>query len=323
MKIKTLRTLAKIRKKRHAILSAVTVVILFTVYQNCGTKAASSLVAGSSVSGTATSSTIGSTANGLAIIYPQGYTFTASTGTNQTFIVTNASAQTLMNLTTTIDTSAGGFVLISDACNGLSRLASGGSCIISVGYSNTTNASALTGSISVKYRDSTNALQTALYASLNGPGNGSTSTTTTTGTGAVSYTTLATAPVYRFYQPKTGEHFFTLSTYEGINNGFSYEEIAFHVFTTQGAGTVPLYRCYVTTVRSNLQGKHFTSLDPNCEGYTNESTYGYIFSATQTGLSPLGRYYNPRSGDHLTTLSASEAAAASYSADGIEGYTVP
>lgn len=121
-------------------------------------------------------------------------------------------------------------------------------------------------------------------------------------------------PVYRFYMPSTGEHFFTLDSSEGTAAGFTSEGIGFNVYSGDWtSGLELLYRCYYNS-------KHFISIDPNCEGATAESTYGYIFTGQAANTTPLYRFYLPATGDHLETTNFSEGAAAGYHLDGILGY---
>ena len=94
----------------------------------------------------------------------------------------------------------------------------------------------------------------------------------------------ATAPMYRFYNASTGEHFFTASQAEGVAAGFSAEGVAFNFITATGnPGTSTIYRCYNGS-------KHFISLDPACEGATVESTYDCSIQSGRghpAGKSPL------------------------------------
>ena len=59
-----------------------------------------------------------------------------------------------------------------------------------------------------------------------------------------------------------------------------------------------LYRCLITE-----NGKHFFSMDPNCEGYTTEFVLGYI-SPVRVGEMPrtLFRCYNSATGVHYPSL---------------------
>lgn len=149
-------------------------------------------------------------------------------------------------------------------------------------------------------------------------GNVEFATITVTTTAAPSGTTpgIAEAPVYRFYNARTGEHFYTLSPTEvGPAQGFTSEGVAFHVFTTQGAGMIPLYRCLWSTL-----GMHFISSDSSCEGWTNEGAYGYVYSSSTAGSTALYRFLDPANGDHLETVSMQEGISAGYRLEITLGY---
>lgn len=127
----------------------------------------------------------------------------------------------------------------------------------------------------------------------------------------------AEVPVYRFYNAGTGEHFFSLdSTEVGPAQGFILEGVGFNVFVLQNPGMIPLYRCFEPTV-----GKHFISDASNCEGFTTESSYGFVYSAQQaTGTTTLWREYDPSNGDHLETTNPQEAISNGYLLDGSLGF---
>lgn len=150
-------------------------------------------------------------------------------------------------------------------------------------------------------------------------------TVTVTGSSASSSSTSSSAtpsggtevPVYRFYLPATGEHFFSLDPNEGTNAGFTSEGVGFNVFLTGStSGMIPIYRCYYHL-------KHFISDSSDCEGAsgaTNEGAYGYIYSTQASGSTPLYRFYLPATGDHLETTNYAEGSAAGYTFEFILGY---
>jgi len=308
MKIKTLRKLVKIRQNRHAILSAFTVVFLFTVYQNCGTKAATTTQSSNGISGTTTAAT--NTVTTLAVIYPASYAFTATSGTtNAVFSVTNASAQVLRYLTTSFTTSGGGYIL-SDYCNGLVTLASGSQCLVTIAYPYTTTNAAMTAQLQVNYTNASGVTQSALVASLAGPSvaiaANATPTPASVGTGSAG----DVIPIYRSY--KAGEHFLSRSATEGPANGFTAQGIAFYLFPYGFVtGTHPIYRCY-------NRSKHFSSLDVGCEGFLNEGLLGYAYNDSSSGGLPLARYYS--NGDHLTTTNVPEASNNGFALEGPQGF---
>lgn len=125
-----------------------------------------------------------------------------------------------------------------------------------------------------------------------------------------------TIPVHRFYNSKTGEHFFTASHQEGAAAGYSYEGVGFKVFSTQSNGvTTPLYRC----LKKN--GFHFVSTSSNCEGTHVEGLYGFIKNQPSADSAALYRSYNSNSGDHLLTTNAVEAQQAPYRIEAVLGYS--
>lgn len=125
-----------------------------------------------------------------------------------------------------------------------------------------------------------------------------------------------TIPVHRFYNSKTGEHFFTANHPEGSGAGYLYEGVGFKVFLAQNKdATIPLYRC----LKPN--GFHFVSTSSNCEGTHVEGLYGFIKNQPSEDSAALYRSYNSGSGDHLFTTNSTEANQAPYKVESILGYS--
>lgn len=123
------------------------------------------------------------------------------------------------------------------------------------------------------------------------------------------------APMYRFYDPTTQEHFFTASQSEGASAaGFTSEGTGFLFLTGTGmAGTSAIYRCFDGS-------KHFISLSPGCEGATTQSVYGSLYSSPVSGSNPVYRLFNRVNGDHLETLNLTEGLENGYRLEMILGY---
>ncbi len=136
-------------------------------------------------------------------------------------------------------------------------------------------------------------------------GASATATVTISSTATSTTTTNAETPLWRFFNTTTGEHFYSGDSTEGAKAGDVPEGIAFLVLQSQQVGSVALYRC-------NTGSSHFMSLDQNCEGFTNESTYGFIYTAQQSNTVPVYRFFSPTSGDHLVTTNYSEGAGYQY-----------
>jgi hypothetical protein len=140
-----------------------------------------------------------------------------------------------------------------------------------------------------------------------------------------------TIPLYLYYNPSTGLHFYTTNINEG-NNAAGYVTEGVIGYVHQNATVTdpaPLYRYFNPTT-----GAHFYTLSIT-EGETAVTTYGYsgegiaayIYPQQQAGTIPLYRYYNPSSGDHFYTSDINEGrnavASDGYAAEGVTGYVNP
>ena len=128
----------------------------------------------------------------------------------------------------------------------------------------------------------------------------------------------STTPVYRFYNTKTGEHFFTIDPNERANINahpqwnYNDEGIAFYVYQNQQTNTTPVYRFYNTR-----SGFHFFTIDPNERAtinahpewnYTDEGTAFYVYPSQQSGSTSIFRFYNTVTGEHFFTIDPNERA---------------
>jgi hypothetical protein len=126
------------------------------------------------------------------------------------------------------------------------------------------------------------------------------------------------SPALRFYNPSTGEHFYTTSEQEGLNAGFKPEGVGFKLLAEGQPGTKKLYRCLKS------DNMHFMSEDPICENAgKNEGSVGAVFSDPGPGRVPLFRGYNPVLGLHLVTTNAAEFEPNGYTQEGPIGYVKP
>lgn len=121
--------------------------------------------------------------------------------------------------------------------------------------------------------------------------------------------------VHRFYNVRTGTHFYTPSMDEvnfvaaNYGNVFTYEGIAYQ--TRASKNSQPLYRFY-----NRRNGSHFYTASPGERDrviamYGNVFTYeGETYKVTpsaEAGKTPVYRFYNLNNGSHFFTASAQEA----------------
>ena len=146
-------------------------------------------------------------------------------------------------------------------------------------------------------------------------------------------------PVWRFYNMRTGTHFYTADPAEKANvqntmgNIYHLDGVGYTVNTANPANSTTLWRFY--NVRT---GTHFYTADPAEKARvqsTMASTYhldgaAYSVSATNVaGSTTVWRFYNMRTGTHFYTADAAEKANVQntmgniYSLDGAAFYLAP
>jgi hypothetical protein len=122
--------------------------------------------------------------------------------------------------------------------------------------------------------------------------------------------------IFRAYNGGIGDHLLSQEIGEGAPF-WGPEGPAFKLFPTPTADAAPLFRC------SWIGGSHhFTSNDPNCEGYTNEGLLGWVTQTPKPGLLPLVRCFNGAA-DHVTTLDPGECVRAGFGIEGPQGFASP
>jgi len=128
--------------------------------------------------------------------------------------------------------------------------------------------------------------------------------------------------VYRFYDPATNDHFFTMSVDERneiIQNypssTWTYEGFAFFAFPTQVAGTVPLYRFWSPayqghffTANADEQAAVSTQYPSSIWTYEGVAFYVYPPTSSAADSTSVYRFWSPDFRQHFYTASAAEQA---------------
>ena len=120
--------------------------------------------------------------------------------------------------------------------------------------------------------------------------------------------------VYRFFNAKTGAHFYTANAAERdfvirTYPDFSYENVAFYAYPDSSTGKDPVFRFFNAT-----SGAHFYSgstaerdfVIANFPQFKYETISWYAQSAAGNGASAMYRFYNAKSGAHFYTINAAE-----------------
>ncbi|MBS0428568.1 MAG: serine protease [Proteobacteria bacterium] len=151
------------------------------------------------------------------------------------------------------------------------------------------------------------AYNAALYQWLGGTPTTTPTTPTTPG---------SHVPIYRFYNTKTGTHFYTVSTAERDSvrakyPQYSYEGIGFYADASQSASTTPVYRFYNTKT-----GAHFFTVSAQERDqvrakyaqFSYEGVAWYVNGGAGGTASPMYRFYNVQTETHFYTISGTERA---------------
>jgi len=123
------------------------------------------------------------------------------------------------------------------------------------------------------------------------------------------------SPVYRFYNTRTGTHFYTIAAAErdavvAQYPWFTLEGVAYYAFTTAEAGASPVYRFF-----NQSTGTHFYTISQQERDKVIASYPVFVYEGPvyytpvgggDAGTTPLYRFFNTRTGAHFYTTSASE-----------------
>lgn len=126
--------------------------------------------------------------------------------------------------------------------------------------------------------------------------------------------TAARTAVYRFYNSKTGAHFYTASAAERdfvvqTYPEFTYENVAFYAYADSSSAKDPVFRLYNATSRAHFYSGSVAERDfviANYPAFKYEVVSWYAQTGAGNGSSPIYRFYNGKTGAHFYTISAAE-----------------
>ncbi len=158
---------------------------------------------------------------------------------------------------------------------------------------------------------------------------------------AMPYPEAMLAPVYRFWSPVAGRHFYTIDRYEkdsvigNYPNYWNYESVAFDAYRTEcDWGLKPVYRFWSGPLASHFYTISESEKDYVIATYPGIWTYeGVAFYAYQEGeqpveTQPVHRFWSNRLGSHFYTMNEAEkdfviaAYPETWSYEGIAWYAV-
>lgn len=121
-------------------------------------------------------------------------------------------------------------------------------------------------------------------------------------------------PVFRFYNSKTGAHFYTMNVSERDYiieslKDFNYEGSLFYAYANSAKGGSPVYRFYNST-----SGAHFYTINPSERDYVISYLKNFNFEGPQwyaqegpgNDSVAMYRFYNSKTGAHFYTINSLE-----------------
>mmetsp|Transcript_20152 Transcript_20152/g.17297 ORF Transcript_20152/g.17297 Transcript_20152/m.17297 type:complete len:468 (+) Transcript_20152:271-1674(+) len=126
--------------------------------------------------------------------------------------------------------------------------------------------------------------------------------------------------IYRYWSPITSDHFYTQYEQElGVGEvgdqfagTFTYEGVAFYLFTEQPPNTVPVYRYWSESAQDHFYTTNNQEIGTTTpgqtgnHGYTFEGVIGHAFVDQFESDVAVYRYWKASVGDHFYTTDASE-----------------
>ena len=130
-------------------------------------------------------------------------------------------------------------------------------------------------------------------------------------------------PLYRSANSAGNLHLYTTNAAEQNANGFHAEGITGYLLSSQGSGTVPLYRMTGSNGDTLLTQASNERSAMQARGYRDDGIVGYIASTQAPGTQPLNRLSSPDGSAHFYTTSASEKSqfqSQGWKDEGVVGY---
>ncbi|KDQ25046.1 hypothetical protein PLEOSDRAFT_1086013 [Pleurotus ostreatus PC15] len=137
----------------------------------------------------------------------------------------------------------------------------------------------------------------------------------------------------RAYNKSAKDHYYTTNPTEMASavadHGYVEGPHMGRVYTTQQAGTVPLYRLYNPSVKDHFYTTSATQRDDavSGHGYTSQGIAAYVYKTQICGSIPLYRLYSVSDFDHFYTINKGEVdndvPGRGYTDQGVAGYVLP
>ena len=120
--------------------------------------------------------------------------------------------------------------------------------------------------------------------------------------------TITTVPLYRYWNPGIGDHFYTTNWAElgSGRHGWGFEGIQCYVLPQQRVASVPLYRYWNPGIGDHFYTTNWAELGSGRYGWGFEGVQCYVYPLPIPGSVPLYRYWNPGIGDHFYTTNWAE-----------------